>query len=148
MIYALVLIFAVLLYAQIIIVRGFNTEVFASNGYSIILKPESRQEFGGLSWGLLRFDLEDKLYVGVSAHIGADRDAIIRLEKAGKTLVVRCKSDDTGICYEAFHRDDMKMSGNFMITIDDGVLPSRTYKGRFSRRSRPVLLLKEILLSV
>ncbi|WP_431583108.1 hypothetical protein [Sphingomonas sp.] len=147
-IYGITLICLAILYVQILVIRGFNTETSALNGYSISLNPESRQRFGGLSWGLLRFDLEDKLYIGIIAHIGANQDAVIRLEKDGKTLLVKCRSDQAGICYESFHRDDMKMSGKFRLSISFEGQPSWTYDGKFVRQSRSVLLLKEILLSV
>lgn len=144
----MLLICATLLYVQVIVIRGFNVQLISLDGYQIKFRPESRQSFGGFSWGLLRFDLEDRLDVGVSANVGVGRVLTIRLEKDGHTLVSTCRSDPTGTCYGLFRNDEMKMFGDFRIEVQDGNANKETYRGKFVRQSMPVLTLKEFILSV
>jgi hypothetical protein len=148
MLVSLLLICAALLYVQVIVIRGFNTEVVATDGYKIKLIPESRQTFGGLSWGLLRFDLEDRLDVGVSADVGTGRNLTMRLKKDGHTLVSTCRSDRSGTCYGLFRNDEMKMSGDFKLELQDGNIWKKAYQGKFVRQSRLVWILREFILSV
>lgn len=146
--WAILLICVIFLYVQVIVIRGFNTAVVTEDGYQINLRPESQQSFGGFSWGLLRFDLEDRLDVGVSANVGVGRDLIMRLEKDGHTLVSTCRSDRTGTCYGLFRNDEMKMSGDFCIEVQVGNARKVIYQGKFVRQSRPIWTLREVILSV
>ena len=148
MMLSLLLMCVAFFYIQVIVVKGFNTEVIELDGYRINLRPESRQAFGGLSWGLLRYDLEDRLDLGISANIGKNRDVTIRLEKDDHILVISCRSDQSGVCYSVFRDDNMKMSGDFKLMVLDGMPREQFYQGNFHRQSRLVFLLKEFLLSV
>lgn len=128
-------------------INTFSPDSIYVGGHKISFQPQSEQNFGGLSWGLLRFDLKDELYLGIDSNIGKNNKAIVQLSKDGKVFTVECISDETGFCYESIHQKDIKMSGDFKIQISiDGA--SFSSKGKFSRKLKPTLLLKEILLSV
>lgn len=141
-------VFVAILYIQVMVIRGFNIESFVAKDYRVELRPQSLGHFGGLYWGLIRLDEEDKLDIGVSVDIKSSKNFSLRLEKDGQTLVTDCKATDPGRCYGLFRRDDMRMSGKFRLFILKENKIAQVYDGEFVRKHRPMYLLWEAMLSV
>jgi hypothetical protein len=143
----IVVVVSLILYLQVAVLRGFNENIFKNEHVTIELSPQSQSQFGGFSYGFMRLDSKDELYLGIIANIGAGKKADISFLKDGNTYRVQCKADTTGICYEAIHEQQAKLSGDFtcVVAIDNR---SFKYAGRFERRTEFISLLREALLSV
>ena len=134
-------------YVQVMVLYTFNDVVAQNDHMKIELRPRSEQDFGGLSWGLLRFDSKDQLSLGILADIGVGKEAKISFKKDDKIYEVMCRADDAGICRGTIRQPDMAMLGTFTwsVRVDKSAF---TFEGRFKRRSKPMFFLREVLLSV
>lgn len=138
---------AVIAYVQMMFVRGFAPVSVRQGEVNIDLIPEGNVYFGGLHWGLLRFDLKDQLFLRVIGKIAPYQKVEIFISKDNKIQELLCQSDKSGVCYATVQRTDIRMEGNFTCIVKTAGHNFRC-SGMFKRETKPIFLIHEAMMSV